>query len=112
MDLTFNICKSKGIISIKDLNTDSIFSSLTELSSKFHLPGSHLFRFSNLETCQKELSLFPNWPPENLLDALLAVNPKQRKCISVMYNLLWLTTSEPLNLIWSVWENDLSIVLC
>ena len=112
MDPVFKIWKNKGIISIKDLYTDNIFSSFAELSSKFNLPGSHLFRFfQTRDFVKKNFPHFPNRPPETLMEALLTVNPKQRKCISVLYNLLRPITLEPLNLTRAAWESDLSIAL-
>lgn len=68
------------------------------------------FFFQIRDFVKKNFPHFPNRPPETLLDALLTVNPKQKKCISLLYNLLWSTTSEPLNLIMTASENDLSIV--
>ena len=112
IDPTFKIWHSKGIISIKDLYTDGIFSSYTELSSKFNLPASHLFRFFQIrDFVKKNFPHFPNRPPETLTDTILAVDPKQKKCISVLYNFLRTTVSDSLNLTRTAWENDMSMAL-
>lgn len=80
---SFKIWKSEGIISIKDLYTDGIFC-LSHSSHQTHLPGSHLFCFFQVrDFVKKNFPHFPNWPPETLLDTLLAVNPKQKKYLSI-----------------------------
>ncbi len=111
-DPTFKTWHDKGIISIKDLYIDRVFSSYADLSSKFHLPSSHLFHFFRIRDFVKNnFPHFPNRPPETLIDTLLAVDPKRKKCISVLYNSLCSSTPQPFNLIRSAWENELSMEL-
>lgn len=110
-DPTFKIWHNKGIICVMDLYSNDIFSSFAELSTKHNLPSSHLFRFFQIrDFIKKNFPYFPSRPRETLTDTLLAVDPRQKKCISLLYNHLCSATPAPINLIRSTWENDLNIV--
>ncbi len=63
--------------------------SFTELSKKFDLPKSHLFRFFKIRHfIWNQNPKFPSRPPETLVDSLLALDPEQKWLISSIYSLI------------------------
>lgn len=108
MDSAFQLWSDRGIISIKDLYDNGTFMSFTDLSTKFQLPSSHLFRFFQIRHFfQKNYPDFPNLPTQTLVDSLLTVNPNQRGTLSHICNALDSTISVFPQQTRELWERDL-----
>ena len=109
-DSAFHVWRSKGIKNVKDLYSNNVFSSLAELSLKYQLPNSHLFRFfQTRDYVKKQFPHFPNRPPETRLDILLAIDPQRKKCTSVLYNTLAENISRSTSFIETAWEGELNM---
>ncbi len=112
MDEAFRIWFDKGIKTIDDLYESGIFSSFNNLSKRFDLPNSHLFRFFQVRHfVQKLFPHFPNRPPESPLDDFLKLEPHSKHCISVIYNLIHNINSGSANSTRGVWEESLGFEL-
>ena len=84
--------------------------SFSDLSSKFKLPSSPLFRFFQIRHfAQKNYPDFPNTPPQTLLDTLLMINPNQKGNISHVFNAMDAITSVFPQHIKHLWEQDLGL---
>lgn len=111
-DLTFRTWSDKGITKFKDLYNQGTFMSFIELSKKFDLPKSHLFRFFQIRHfIQNQNPKFPSRPPETLLDSLLALDPEQKRLISSIYSLISSTVNSPASGPKDSWEQELGITL-
>lgn len=107
-DLVFKLWHDKGIKTVNDLYSNNTFSSFADLSSKFQLPNSHLFRFFQArDYVKKVFPHFPNRPPETLLDTLLQLDPQREKVISFLYNSINNNTSNFAALVKTAWEGEL-----
>ena len=111
-DSAFWIWHNKGIKSVNDLYMNQVFSSLTQLLTKYNLPQHHLFRFFQVRDYVKKLfPHFPNRPPETLVDALLKRDLIAKGCISFLYRSIWAASSTSLNAVRSAWEVILNVKL-
>ena len=62
-DPTFTIWRNKGLLYVKDLYKENIFTDFTELAARFELPHSHLFSFpSSQALCPNCVSTLPQPP--------------------------------------------------
>lgn len=107
MDEAFRIWFDKGIRTIDDLYEGGVFSSFNNLSKRFDLPNSHLFRFFQVRHLQKLFPHFPNRPPESPLDDFLKLDPHSKHCISVIYNLIHNNNPVFTGRARAAWEGDL-----
>ena len=88
-DSAFRIWSDKGITKLGDLYNQETFMSFSELSTKFELSKSHLFRFFQARHfVRNQNPKFPSRPPETLIDALLALDSQQKRLISSIYSLI------------------------
>lgn len=111
-DLAFRTWHNKGLRQVKDLFHDDVFSSFADLSSKYDLPNSHFFRYLQArDFVKKQFPHFPNRPPETDLDSLLRIDPQQRRCISVLYNILDKAVSKSISSTKRGWEEELQLSL-
>ncbi len=112
MDEAFRIWFDKGIKTIDDLYERGIFSSFNNLSKRFDLPNSRLFRFFQVRHfVQKLFPHIPNHPPESPLDDFLKLEPHSKHCISVIYNLIHNINSGSANSTRGAWEESLGFEL-
>ena len=103
---------NKGIKSVNDLYTDQVFSSFTQLLTKYNLPPHNLFCvFQVCDYVKKLFPHFPNRPPETLVDALLNRDLITKGCISFLYRSIWAASSTSLNAVQSAWEESLNVKL-
>lgn len=110
MDSAFQLWSERGVASINDLYDNGTFMSFSDLSSKFNLPSSHLFRFFQIRHfAQKNYPDFPNTPPQTLLDTLLRINPNQKGNISHIFNAMDVITSVFPQHTKHLWEQDLGL---
>ena len=86
-DSVFKLWFKKGIKTFKDLYVDKTFASFTQLSLKFSLPRSHLFRYFQIRDFIWKISpQFPNLPPPTQLDTILDMSINNKGAISVLYD--------------------------
>lgn len=81
LDSEFTLWQRRGILYFKDLYTNSIFANFDDLSHRFGLPRSSLFRYFQIRHfLQHHFSNFPYTPPPSGLENLLepAVNSKKK----------------------------------
>lgn len=98
-----------GIKAIKDLYVDNIFGSFSQLSQRYNLPQSHLFRYFQVRHFVRSIyPHFPHLPPKSNLDHILEVNISNRGTISRLYNLINSLTSPPTLSSKVHWEDDLN----
>ena len=111
-DLTFRSWHSKGITTFKDLYDHGTFMSFTDLSEKYDLPRSHLFRFFQIRHfIQNQNPIFPSRPPETLIDSLLSLNPERKRLISSIFSLIDDAVGTPATHPKDAWERELGTVL-
>lgn len=83
-DSVFSMWHDKGIKQFKNLYTDGVFASFTNLSSRFDLPLTHMFRY--FQICDFVSKLFPTFPfipAEQPWESLLSRAPHQRGMICI-----------------------------
>lgn len=111
-DLAFRTWLDKGITKLRDLYNQGTFMSFSELSTKFDLPKSHLFRFFQARHfIRNQNPKFPSRPPETLTDSLLALDPKQKRLISCIYSLINSAIDTPASGPKDSWELELGATL-
>ena len=107
-DSTFTIWRNKGLLHVKHLYKDNIFTNFTELAARFELPHSHFFRFLQARHFVKtNYPHFPNHPPGSLIDTLLTLDPVQKRSISVIYNAIDSLNPDPTTRLKQTWEEEL-----
>ena len=78
-DPTFSVWHEKGLRTLRELYKDNTFRRFTDISSKFELPTSHLFRYFQIRYCTKSLfPSFPSLPPNQIWDEFLCSDPLQK----------------------------------
>lgn len=111
-DLTFRAWFDKGITTFKDLYDKGTFMSFTDLSRRFDLPKSHLFRFFQIRHyIRNQNPKFPSRPPETLMDSLLALDPERKRLISSIYCLINSAIDSPASSPKDSWERELGTTL-
>ena len=111
-DPVFRIWSDKGLRSINDLYTDNVFSSFADLSNKFGLPNSHMFRFFQIRHfIQNQNPQFPNRPPDSMLDSFLSLEAGIRKLTSIIYDVISGVIPSRLESLRAAWDQDLGIVM-
>ena len=111
-DPVFRIWSDKGLRSINDLYTDNVFSSFADLSIKFSLPNSHMFRFFQIRHfVQNQNPQFPNRPPDSMLDSFLSLEAGVRKLTSIIYDAISGVIPSRLESLRAAWDQDLGIVM-
>uniref|UniRef100_A0A3Q3ENM7 Reverse transcriptase domain-containing protein n=1 Tax=Kryptolebias marmoratus TaxID=37003 RepID=A0A3Q3ENM7_KRYMA len=109
-DPTFLSWENKGLTCFKDLYKEGIFRSFTDLSSEFHLPASHLFRYFQIRHCTRVLFPgFPSKPPNFQWEMFLSWDPLQRSFISKVYTEILLSDSSPIVKVKRAWELELGL---
>ena len=109
-DPVFQVWSNKGLRSIKDLYVNGIFSSFAELSAKFNLPNTHLFRYFQIRNfVRNKYPQFPNRPPVTMIDSILSLDTGQKKLISIMYDGIFKLVPTRLDSLRAVWDQDLGI---
>ena len=109
-DNTFLAWLEKGIESVGDLYSNGIFSSFSDLSQRFNLPRSHLFRYFQIRHfLQKQFPEFPHQPTPSKLDSILSLNSNARGLVSVsvLYSENYSIRPETLHSLKAAWVEDL-----
>ena len=107
-DPTFNLWRNKGLLHVKHLYKDNIFTNFTELATRFALPQSNFFRFLQARHFVKtNYPHFPNHPPGSLIDSLLTLDPAQKRSISVIYNAIDSLNPDQTTRLKQTWEEEL-----
>lgn len=109
-DPTFDIWCNKGLLHVKDLYRENIFTDFTELTTRLELPHSHFFRFLQVRHfVQTTYPHFPNHPPGSLIDSLLTLDPAQKRSISVIYNSIDSLNPNQMTRMKQTWEEETGI---
>ena len=111
-DNAFQYWHRNGLIFFCDLYSDNTFISFETLENDHNIPRSHYFRFFQIRSFTREkFPSFPFIPPRNYLDAILELDPYDRKRVSVIYNMI--RDLKPMS--WDktrmAWEKDLGVEL-
>ncbi len=108
LDTAFNMWHRRGLKCLNDLFIDNIFASFTELSKKFILPSSHIFRYFQIRDYVKTvLPQFPNKPSKSIIDDIMSFNPTRKRAISHILGLLSGLECTSMSRIRIAWEQDL-----
>lgn len=111
-DPVFRMWATKGLTKITQLYKDQTFSSFAELSTKYDLPNSHLFRYFQIRHyVQHQFCEFPNHPPESELDKILSLSTSRRGLTSTLYNLVHSSCPDPTISLKQTWEQDLGLTI-
>lgn len=111
-DASFSDWSDRGIVQIRHLYTSGLFDSFTNLSSKYNLPGSHLFRYFQIRSfVAKCFPSFPIIPPEQPWESLLSHSPQHKSSISKIYNFILVLFNESTIKIKNAWESELGLQL-
>ncbi len=98
----------RGLKCFNDLFRDNVFASFTELSKKFNLPSSHIFRYFQIRDYVKTVLLqFPNKPSKSTIDDIMSFNPTRKRAISHILGLLSGLECTSMSRIRIAWEQDL-----
>ena len=107
-DPTFTVWRNKGLLHVKDLYKENIFTDFTELAARFELPQSHFFRFLQVRHFVKTAyPHFPNYRPGSLIDSLLTLDPLQKRSISVIYNSIDSLNPDQTTRLKQTWEQEI-----
>ena len=109
-DEAFSTWMALGITSLYKLFSDNVFCSFEQLKIKYHIPGSHFFRYlqiRNFIICN--LDCFPSAPSPTLLDNIFKIKLNTKGLISIIYNLLNKHKMSTLLSVKDKWERDLCI---
>lgn len=109
-DSTFSLWYDKGITQFRDLYVDGVFDSFTNLSSRYELPASHLFRyFQTRNFVAKCFPNFPSLPPEHCWETMLSFVPHNRGIISRLYDIILAFSDDSNDKLKRTWERELGI---
>jgi len=107
-DPTFTVWRNKGLLHVKDLYKENIFTDFTELAARFELPQSHFFRFLQVRHfVRTAYPHFPNHPPGSLIDSLLTLDPLQKRSMSVIYNSIDSLNPDQTTRLKQTWEQEI-----
>ena len=102
----------KGIITFEDLYSRGTLSSFSDLSQRFNLPKSHLFRYFQIRHfLQKQSPEFPNQPIHSEIDSILSLDPNAKGLISNIHTEIDSVRPEPVATLKLAWERDLGLEL-
>lgn len=74
---------------VSNFYPDNVFISFETLKNDQNIPRSHYFRFFQICSFTREkFPSFPFPPPRNHLDAILELDPYEKKRVSVIYNMM------------------------
>ena len=111
-DLTFQAWFDKGIRTVDDLYSKGTFSSFSDLSRRFNLPASHLFRYFQIRhDLQKQFPEFPNHPAYSEFDHILSLKPHVKSLISNIHTEIHSIKPETLDHLKAAWERHLGVEL-
>lgn len=109
-DSTFSLWYDKGITQFRDLYVDGVFDSFTNLSTRYELPVSHLFRyFQTRNFVAKCFPNFPSLPPEHCWETMLSFVPHNRGIISRLYDIILAFSDDSNDKLKRTWERELGI---
>ena len=104
-DPRFRTWRDKGLLTVKDLYKENIF---TELSTRLELPRSHFFHFLQVKHfVQTTYPHFPNHPPGSAIDSLLTLDPAQKRSTSLIYNSIDSLNPDPVAHLKQTWEEEI-----
>uniref|UniRef100_A0A3B5PRH3 Reverse transcriptase domain-containing protein n=1 Tax=Xiphophorus maculatus TaxID=8083 RepID=A0A3B5PRH3_XIPMA len=111
-DPSFSVWYDRGLKQIRDLYTSGVFDSFTNLSSRYNLPGTHLFRYLQIRNfASKCFPNFPSIPPEQPWEQIIAYNPLQKGMISKIYRFILNLRVDSFVKIRNAWDKELGIQL-
>lgn len=111
-DSVFSVWHNRGIKNLRHLYAGGVFDSFDNLSSKYNLPVTHLFRYFQIrDFVSKCFPNFPSLPPEQLWENLLTHNPHKKGLIAKMYDFILALNSQPTIKRKNAWELELGINL-
>lgn len=111
-DLVFQTWTNKGLLTINDLHAEGVFSSFADLSVKFNLPTTHLFRFfQTRQFVKNQFPQFPNQPPDSVIDRFLSLNVKSKGFTSIVYDYICEINPTCLDSLRATWDQDLGITM-
>uniref|UniRef100_A0A0S7EYH1 LIN1 n=2 Tax=Poeciliopsis prolifica TaxID=188132 RepID=A0A0S7EYH1_9TELE len=111
-DPTFSVWWDRGLKQIKNLYASGVFDSFEDLSSKYSLPGTHLFRYLQIRNfASKCFPNFPSLPPELPWERISTFNPLQKGTISKIYSFILKLRVDSSVKIRNAWEKELGIQL-
>ena len=111
-DPVFRDWAEKGLLTINNLYDGGVFSSFADLSLRFGLPHSHLFRFFQIRHfVQNQFPQFPGRPPDSLTDTFLALDTGLKGLTSIIYDRIFRIIPTPLDSLRAIWDHDLGITL-
>ena len=109
-DAAFSTWRRLGLVNIKDLYINNVFASFQELSNRFNLPKTHLFRYVQVRNWVKlNNNSFPNTPPTSVVDSILDISTNQRGLLSKIYILLSSLSTASLDNVKRDWEGELGV---
>ena len=107
-DAAFSLWQRSGLVKLKDLYTNNVFASFSDLCEQFNLPKSHLFRYFQIRNFVKSNSTFsPNISPNSVIDSILDITTNQKGLISRRYTLISHLKATSLDKIRKDWEEEL-----
>uniref|UniRef100_A0A669D0H5 Reverse transcriptase domain-containing protein n=1 Tax=Oreochromis niloticus TaxID=8128 RepID=A0A669D0H5_ORENI len=108
-DPIFRDWHDRGITCFNDLFFDNTFASFAQLSEKFNLPRTHLFRYlQTRQFLQSQIPNFPVAPDASPGDMLLTLIPTRKGFISLIYDRLVSMNGSSIDRIKTAWEQDLN----
>ena len=106
-DLAFRAWHGNGIKLVQDLYLNKIFASFRQLSEKYLLPRSHMFRYLQIRHfVQSGYHPFPAQPPNTPIDILLAADTDLKGAISWIYGIIDAINPQTLINLKLIWEHD------
>ena len=109
-DSIFSTWHDKGITQFKDLYVDGVFDNFANLSSRYDLPVTHLFRyFQTRNFVTKCFPNFPSLPPEHQWESMLTFIPHHRGIISKLYDIILAFSTHSNVKLKCTWEGELGI---
>lgn len=109
-DLTFSVWCDKGIKQFKYLYVDGVFDSFANLSSRYGLPISHLFRYFQIRNfVAKCFPNFPSLPSEQQWETMLSFIPHHRGTISKLYDTILSFSNHSNVKLKCAWEEELGM---
>ena len=110
LDSAFSTWRRQGISSFKDAYIGSIFPSFDELSVKFNLRRSDMFRYFQVRHFLRNSDPnFPNLPQNTVLDDMLETSPNSKGLISRLTDIITSLKNVTLSKIKTDWEKELGI---
>ena len=109
-DSTFSVWYDKGITQFRYLYVNGVFDSFANLSFRYDLPVTHLFRyFQTRNFVSKRFPNFPSLPPEHQWETMLPFVPHRRGIISKLYGIILAFSDHSNAKLKCTWERELGI---